>query len=90
MANMAMSAPRATPNEAPDDAAFRAAATLATAVPCEIGSLPVSSAAPGRSRSVTVLPANAGWSRSMPVSMNPMVTPAPGSTPAPCNTSMLA
>ena len=90
MANMAMSAPRATPGAASDDAAFPAAATLATDVPWETVSLPVSSTAPGRNCSVTVFPANAGWSRSMPVSRNPMVTPAPGSTPAPFNTSMLA
>ena len=33
--------------------------------------------------SVSVFPANAGWSVSMPVSMKPMVTPAPGAAFSP-------
>ena len=78
MANMAMSAPQATPlAEEARDPDRRPAARLATAVPWE-NSSPVSSVAPSRNSSVTILPANCGWSLSMPVSMNPMVTPAPG------------
>ena len=82
MANMAMSAPHATPCADLSFSVRIAAATLATAVPWEKTS-PVSFVALPISTSVIVLPAKSGWPWSMPESMKPMVTPAPGATAAP-------
>ena len=82
MANMAMSAPHATPCAENSCRDRMAAATLATAVPWE-NRWPVSFCAPSRRYSVIVLPSKSGWSWSMPLSMKPMVTPAPGATSSP-------
>ena len=87
---MAISAPQATPWEADGCARRAPAAMLATAVPWEKPSAPVSSTASGVNSSVTVFPANIGWSGSMPVSMKPMVTPAPGSASSPLSRLRLA
>ena len=92
---MAMSAPQATPWGARGFARRAPAAMPATAVPWEKSSTPVSSTASGVNSSVTVIPAaifsaNAGWSRSIPVSMKPMVTPAPGSASSPLSRLRLA
>ena len=82
MANMAMSAPHATPCADLSSDVRIAAATPATAVPWEKRS-PVSSVAEPINTSVTVLPAKSGWPWSIPESMNPMVTPAPGAAAVP-------
>ena len=60
---MAISAPHATPWETDGCARRAPAAMLATAVPWEKPSAPVSSTASGVNSSVTVFPANIGWSR---------------------------
>ena len=93
IANIATSAPQATPRAAVtasvNVALGRATITLATAVPWDLWS-PVSSVAPPRNSSLTVLPANAGCPVSMPVSMTPTVMPLPGAVPLPCSSSSCA
>ena len=93
MANIAMSAPHATPRAASTSAVNAslglATITPATAVPWE-RSEPSSSFASGKKCSVTVLPANTGCPASIPVSIAPSVMPLPGSVPAPCASSICA